>query len=212
MPVFPTESDQIIYLIIRWFSEHYIELLGTTLGLIYIIYSIREQKLLWLFGFITSALYVYIYWKAGFYADMGINVYYVVVSVYGWLHWSSKARNTTQVIPVTRVGMRSAILLLLVTGVLFFLIGFVLDRYTDSDIAWWDAFTTAASITATWMLARKILEHWLVWIVVDAVSAVLYISKGLYPTTLLFIVYTMLAITGYQAWRKSWRNTGALAE
>ena len=81
-------------------------------------------------------------------------------------------------------------------------IAYILVNFTDSDIPYWDAFTTAFSITATWMLARKIIEHWLIWIVVDLVSAGLYIYKGLYPTTVLFLVFTILAIMAYVEWKK----------
>ena len=95
------------------------------------------------------------------------------------------------------------IVLSAITLALLLLIVFILKTYTDSDVPWGDGFTTAASIVATWMLARKILEHWLVWILVDGVAAGLYIYKGLYPTALLYLVYSIIAVTGYIQWRKS---------
>ncbi len=202
---FYADSRSFPVVLTEWFALHHIELLATILGLIYIVYSVRENRLSWVFGFITSALYVYVYYHARIYADMGINVYYVLVSIYGWIHWSGKRTNGHKAVRVTRAGLSSGLILLLVTLVLFVFIAFVLVRFTDSDIAYWDAFTTAASITATWMLARKILEHWIVWVVVDAVSAGLYIVKGLYPTTVLFAVYTILAVSGYIEWKRSWK-------
>ena len=103
------------------------------------------------------------------------------------------------------MNLRQGLLLLLVSIVIFILIAFILKRYTDSDIILLDSFTTSLSIVATWMLARKIMEHWIIWIVVDSVSAALYIYKGLYPTVILFAIYTVLAILGYIEWKKQWR-------
>lgn len=189
-----------------WLAKHYIELLATITGLIYLAFSIRGHILLWPFGIITSLLYVYVCFKSGIYADMGINAYYVVISVYGWIHWAFRGAGEKAELPVSRLKMRLSLILLLITVVIFFFIAYVLNNYTDSTIGWWDAFTTALSITATWMLARKILEHWLIWIVVDSVSVGLYIYKGLYPTVLLFAVYTSLAILGFYEWKKLWRK------
>jgi nicotinamide mononucleotide transporter len=89
-----------------------------------------------------------------------------------------------------------------ITIVLFFFIAWILVSFTNSDLPYWDSFTTALSFVATWMLARKVLENWLIWIVVDAVSVGIYIYKGLYPTAVLFIFLTLLAFVGYRKWKK----------
>ena len=202
---------QAFYNVLEYFLLHYIEIVATVTGLIYLIYSVAENKLLWFFGLITSLLYVYICFAARIYADMGINVYYVIISVYGWIYWSGGSTGKSKEVPVKRLQAKLAGILLSITIILFIFIAFILQKFTDSDIALWDAFTTAASITATWMLAKKIIEHWLVWIVVDSVSVGLYIFKGLYPTSLLFFVYTTLAIVGFIEWRKTWIREKAVA-
>ncbi len=92
----------------------------------------------------------------------------------------------------------------MITTFSFFGIGVILDKFTDSPIPYWDAFTTAVSFTATWMLARKILEHWILWILVDAVSMGLYLYRGLYPTLVLFTIYTTMAAIGYFEWKKTY--------
>jgi len=89
---------------------------------------------------------------------------------------------------------------------------YVLSRHTDSPVAGWDSFTTALSVIATWMLARKYIEHWLIWIVVNIVSMILYLYKGLYPTTLLFLVYTIMAVAGYREWRSDMKKYGSESE
>ena len=110
-------------------------------------------------------------------------------------------------IPVTRINTRLALLLAAITLGAFFGIGLLLDHFTDSPIPYWDAFTTAVSFTATWMLARKILEHWILWIIVDAVSMGLYLYRGLYPTLVLFAVYTAMAVIGFIQWKRNLQTT-----
>lgn len=203
---FPGEYENIFAYALKWLLDNYIEVLATLTGLIYLVYSVQGKILLWIFGIITSALYVHVFFKARIYADMGINVYYVIISIYGWFHWVRGRNNNQNELPVSRVHLRQVVYLLLVTLGLFLFISFVLGRFTDSDIAILDAITTSASITATWMLARKILEHWLIWIFVDALSIGLYIYKGLYPTVVLFVFYTALALLGYIEWKKKWNQ------
>lgn len=189
--------------VLLWISNNYIELLGLIFGLLYILLSIKQNIWCWPVGFITSALYIYVFFVTKFYADMGLQVYYLIVSVYGWSHWMFGAKSKKQDdLKITKTNIKLGIYLFLATIVLFVIISYVLVNYTDSEIPYWDAFTTAASFVATWMLARKIIEHWIIWIVVDSVSLGLYIYKELYPTVILFAVYTVLAILGYIEWKK----------
>jgi nicotinamide mononucleotide transporter len=196
---------EIISKAFQWLFDNYIEILATITGLIYLVYSVRGNILLWPFGLITSALYVYVFFMSKIYADMGINIYYVIISIYGWIHWSTGEKSDKNELPVSRLKLRLSLILGLITLGIFCIIAYILKNFTDSDIAYWDAFVTAASITATWMLARKIMEHWLLWVVVDGISIGLYIYKGLYPTVVLFVVYTSLAVTGYHEWKKQWK-------
>lgn len=189
--------------VLFWFSDNYIELAGTIFGLFYIILSIKQNIWCWPIGLITSALYIYVFFVTGFYADMGLQVYYLIVSIYGWYFWLYGGKSKKQDnLKISKVGFWLSVYLILATAILFGVIAFILVNFTDSVIPYWDAFTTAASFVATWMLARKIIEHWLIWIIVDSVSLGLYIYKGLYPTVILFAVYTVLAIIGYIEWKK----------
>ena len=193
--------------ILLWISDNYIELLGTIFGLLYIVLSIKQNIWCWPVGLITSALYIYVFFVTKFYADMGLQVYYLVISVYGWYHWMFGARSKKQDdLKISKSSLKLIIYSLLATIILFSIISFILVNYTDSEIPYWDAFTTAGSFVATWMLARKIIEHWLIWIIVDSVSLGLYIYKGLYPTVILFGVYTILAILGFVEWKREMRK------
>jgi nicotinamide mononucleotide transporter len=190
-------------LIINWISENYIELIGAVLGIAYIFFSIRQSIFTWPVGLLTSVLYVWVFFVSKLYADMGLQLYYVVISIYGWYEWlKGNPDSKTEQLRVSRLNLRLGFVLLLVGIALFALIWVILKNYTDSPVPGADALATAFSIVATWMLARKILEHWLVWIFVDAFSIGLFLYKGLLPTVILFVVYTIMAFAGYLEWKK----------
>ena len=190
---------------VGWFSGNYVEVLGVVTSLVYLYFSVRQIIWLWPFGIISSALFILIFFSSKFYADMGLQVYYLGVSIYGWVYWSrgTTDRHEKSTLPVQRISRRLGVALGVVGVLSMGVIVFVLKNFTDSDVPWGDGFTTAGAVVATWMLARKILEHWLVWIVVDSVAAGLYFYKGLYPSFLLYVIYAIIAIIGFIQWRRS---------
>ena len=190
-------------MIFSWITENYIEVLGCVTGLIYLYFSIRQIIWLWPLGILTSFLYIFVFFGSKFYAGMALQVYYLFISIYGWYYWKKGEKgNGESGIPVRTATFRDWSVFLLVTAILSGLTGYGLDKYTDSPLPYWDAFTTSGSIVATWMLARKYLENWLFWIIIDFVSMATYIYKDLYPTVLLFFVYTIMAGIGYINWKK----------
>ncbi len=190
--------------IINYLVTNWIEFLGTILSVIYLYLSIKQRIGLWVFGFLCSLLYVIVFFQAKFYADMSLQFYYLAVSVYGWFSWKGKSENSEPTLAISKTNLKSGIVLLFIAVAIYFLYFYVLSKFTDSPLPRADSFTTALSIVATWMLARKKLEHWLLWIIVDSVSAGLYIYKGLYITSILFGIYTIMAVVGYYQWRKSY--------
>jgi len=190
---------------IKWLSGNYIELLGAILGFAYIFFSIRQNILTWPVGLLTSALYIWVFFDSKLYADMGLQMYYVVISIYGWYEWvrgKSTSSDSKEVLNVNRITLHLGLVLSLASILIFMLLWFILKNYTDSPVPLGDSLATSLSIVATWMLARKILEHWLVWIFVDAFSIGLFWYKGLHPTVILFVVYTIMAVVGFNEWKK----------
>ncbi|MCD8103275.1 MAG: nicotinamide riboside transporter PnuC [Alistipes sp.] len=186
-----------------------LEIAGTAVGLVYIYLEYKANVWLWLAGIVMPAIYIYVYYKSGFYADMGINVYYLLAGLYGWAYWLGRtvrrgnAGNGVPVhavVPITRTPRREYVPLFLVTLASFGVIAFILVRYTDSTVPYGDSLTTALSIVGLWMLARKYVEQWLVWIAVDIICCGLYLCKGLYPTGVLYGLYTVIAVFGYFKW------------
>lgn len=188
---------------IEYISQHSIEITGAILSLIYLYLSIKQRISLWIFGFLCSALYIVVFFQSKFYADMSLQFYYLGVSVYGWISWKVGKQRSGKELPIQQTKLKQALLLFSLTLAIFLLYYFILAQYTDSPVALGDSFTTALSITATWMLAKKMIEHWLLWIIIDTVSAGLYLYKELYPTAGLFIIYTVMAVVGWVQWRKS---------
>ncbi|MEE4286653.1 MAG: nicotinamide riboside transporter PnuC [Mariniphaga sp.] len=189
-----------------WMWENKIELLGALLGLLYIFFSIKQHILTWPTGLFTSVLYIVVFFQSGFYADMGLQVYYVFISIYGWYFWLKGGKKNSvghqKKLPARKTPKNLLIHLLLTTIVIYSGILFILLNYTNSTVPYMDSLTTALSITATWMLAKKYSEHWIIWIFVDLFSAGLYVYKELWPTVILFLVYTVMAVLGYFEWKK----------
>nr|WP_320118452.1 nicotinamide riboside transporter PnuC [uncultured Marinifilum sp.] len=186
----------------NWIVDNIIEIIGTLSGLIFLYLEIKQNKWLWPVGLLTSVMYIYVFFEAKLYADMSLQFYYVFISIYGWIIWSYGSNQIKEELPVTHLSRKLFVTLFAVSMAIYVVISYVLVNFTDASLPYWDAFTTALSIVATWMLARKILEQWLVWVIVNAVSLGLYIYKGLYPTSILFFFYTVLAIIGYLQWKK----------
>ncbi len=193
-------------IIVSWLEHHLVEVAGAILGIAYIFLSIRQHIFTWPVGLFTSALYIYVFFHSRFYADMALQVYYVGISIYGWYYWLKGNPDQDHDLPVTNTPRKLWIPLLAISAVLFLLIAYVLFHFTDSPIPYWDALTTALSITATWMLARKYLETWLIWVVADFISMVLYATRDLWATVVLFAVYTGMAVVGYIQWKKGMKN------
>ena len=188
--------------IFEYILQNGVEIAGSVLSTIYLYLSVKQKAGLWIFGFLCSALYTVVFFESKFYADMTLQVYYMRVSVFGWLSWRAGETQPEKVLPVKRTRFKSALIITAIALILFFVYRFILLNYTDSPLPNADSLTTALSIVATWMLARKMIEHWLLWVFIDALSAGLYFYKGLYPTAVLFVVYTVMAIVGYYQWKK----------
>ncbi len=197
--------------IVNWIVANYFELLAAALGFVAIFLQIRQNVWYWMVSIVMVSMYIYIYIDAKLYADMSLQVYYLVISFYGWYLWLfGKEVNHHKVsLTVTNSSKKLLGLLALVSVFLFFAITWFLIHFTNSDLPYWDSFTTSLSFVATWMLARKKIENWLIWIVVDATSVVIYIYKSLYPTAVLFFFLTILAWVGYRQWQKGQKTQTA---
>jgi len=189
-----------------WLSDNWIEIFGAVTGIIYVFLEIRQNIWLWPVGIVTSAVYILVFFTNKFYADMGLQAYYLVISVLGWYWWVKGAgrRGRGDVkLKVSHLKLRTGLILTGIFVLLYFLMWFILSRLTDSPVPEWDSFITSLSIVATWMLARKIYEHWFLWIAVNSVASLIFFTRGLYPTVILYMVYLVMSFAGLRVWKRS---------
>jgi len=190
-------------MILDYIQKNWIEIVGAILSLIYLYLSISQKVSLWFFGIVSSVFYIVVFFQSKLYADMSLQFYYVVISVYGWINWKHGKSGDKEELPTTKASGTLLIKISIATGLIYLVYYFVLAKFTDSTIPKVDSLVGALSIIGTWMLARKLLENWIVWIVVDGLCVGLYIYKELYPTTVLFAIYTVMSVIGYRQWKKS---------
>ena len=189
-------------------SEYWLDILTTVLGLIYIWLEYRASIALWFVGIIMPALDVWLYWSHGLYGDAGMAVYYTLAAVYGFYVWKfKKTRKLKQSLPIIHLPRRQYL-----PATLFFLFAwgatyYILVNWTNSTVPLLDSFTNALSFVGMWALARKYLEQWFFWIVVDAVCCFLYIQKGIPFKAGLYGLYVVIAIAGYYKWKQMLKIT-----
>ncbi|MCR5004250.1 MAG: nicotinamide riboside transporter PnuC [Bacteroidales bacterium] len=178
-----------------------LQIVGVVLGLLYLYLEYKANIWLWLVGLAMPAVHAILYLRAGLYADFGMEIYYVLAGLYGlvaWLLARGKAEDKNDSRGICRTPSRTAGVLFAVFVILHFGLYLFLSRLTDSTVPFWDSFTTALSVIAMWMLSKKYVEQWLVWLVVDAVTVGLYFYKGIPLTACLYVLYTVLAVVGYR--------------
>jgi len=179
-----------------------LEWIAVTCGVASVVYSMRENILVYPTGIISVLIYVYLAFQYKLYADMGVNGYYFVMSVYGWYYWTNTEGQKEQIAVTINTYKENIYSIGILLGS-FAILVFVLMNFTDSDVPIWDATTTAFAILGMWLMARKKLESWIAWIITDLISIPLYFYKGLVITSFQFLIFTVLATMGYFAWRKS---------
>lgn len=186
--------------------NHPIELAGLITGIICVWLNSREHIAGWFFAIISCGLYIQIFYEAKIYGDMLLQIFFIIISIYGWYNWKFGNKDKIQ-LPVSLMPIRYYLILLVLVMIAVVSFGYYLDNFTDSPVPYLDASTNAVSLVAQWMMARKYLENWLVWIGVDVVYVGLFINRELYLTTLLYGVFLVLATWGYFYWRSSYRKS-----
>ena len=180
-----------------------IEAIATVFGILCGGLMVRRIIWCWPAGIIQVALYVYIFYEAQLYSDMILHVIYIFLNAYGWYHWLHGGE-AQKALTVTMLGQKFwGWVLLAVGGTALW--GFTMGKLTDASVPYADAFTTVVSLVAQWLMVRKKVESWILWIVVDIAAIAIYWYKGLYITTGLYAVFLVLAVLGYADWRKNYK-------
>ncbi|QRR04278.1 nicotinamide riboside transporter PnuC [Dyadobacter sandarakinus] len=181
-----------------------LEILGFLTGAVCVYLNTRQNVLGWFFGIVNAVLYAVVFWQVRLYADMGLQAYYFITSIYGWWLWLFGGKNHDGV-AVSRMPARLYTLFAVIFVVATWLWGYMLSRFTDASLTYADSALTVASLIGQWMMARKYIENWILWIAADACYVGLYYYKGLHLTAILYIVFLVLAGWGYVQWKRDLR-------
>ena len=180
-----------------------LEIIASLFGVLSVWFAKKNNMLVFPTGIVSVLIYVYITYENKIYAEAGINLYYFVMSVYGWVLWTSKNTEIKKNISRNKKSENGFYLILFVV---FFVILLLILKMTDSDVVFLDSITTALSLTAMLLLARRKLENWIFWILADIIYIPLFIYKGLYITSVQYFIFLILAISGYFEWKRSLEN------
>lgn len=176
------------------------EWLAVASSLLYVILITYKVLASWIFAALSSVLYIYLCYSNRLYLESILQVFYFGMAIYGWFMWTSD--DDTKDVTVIQWPLKYHLYNILISGALMLLFGYIFDQYSNQANPYLDAFTTIFSLMATFMVAKKVLENWIYWIIIDAFSVYLFASRGLYMTSVLFILYTLIAIFGYFSWKK----------
>ena len=179
-----------------------IECLAVISSIIYVILAAKRFILCWLFAFIGSTLFVYLCYIGNLYIESVLQLFYVAMALVGWFTWKNSNSNNS---PIKKWGSNKHLINILLSGFLALLIGCIFDKYTEQTNPYIDSFTTCYSLSATYMVTRKIIGNWIYWIAIDLVSIYLYGQRDYYLTAVQYGLFTLLAIYGYMVWRKEYK-------
>lgn len=195
---------------LEFLEAHGLDIFTTILGLVYILLEYKASIWLWLVGIIMPALDIILYWQYGLYGDSAMAVYYMLAAIYGWIAWRffskeatvSEASASDSTSGISRMPLRTYFPAFAFFAFAWAVTYYVLANYTNSTVPILDAFTNALSFVGLWALAKKYIEQWFFWIIVDAICCYLYIIKGIPFKAFLYGLYVVIAVAGYFKWKK----------
>jgi len=178
----------------------WLEIVAFALAVAMVAFNIRVNALGWPLAIVSSLLYFLLFWNSRLYGDASLQVFFAAIAGWGWWQWLRGTDADGSALRVRSLGARGRTNVLVAIAIAWPATALFLRDFTDTDVPWWDAFPTAASVVGQWLLGRKYVENWPVWIVVDVVGAALFAYKGLWLTTLLYVVFVVMAAVGWRSW------------
>ena len=184
------------------------EALAVVLAVAYLVLAIRQNIWCWAAAAVSASLYLVILFDSKLYLQSALQLYYLAMAGYGWYHWRRPSDQANE-LPVTRWPLRNHVIAIGIVLLLVVISSQLMVRYSDAPLPHLDSFTTWGAVVTTFMVARKVLENWIYWFVIDSVSVYLYLSRELYFTAALFVAYLVMIVFGYLSWRRSMLGTAA---
>jgi nicotinamide mononucleotide transporter len=180
----------------------WLEMVAFVLALVMVVLNMRVNPIAWPLAIISSLLYFALFWDSRLYGDASLQIFFAVIALWGWWQWLRGTQADGAALRVRSLRAHGRWALLAALAAAWPATGLFLKTYTNTDVPWWDAFPTAASVIGQWLLGRKYIENWLAWIVVNVVSVGLFAYKGLWLTTLLYGLFIAMSFIGWRAWKR----------
>ena len=197
------------YLLQGWQLTSGWEIVAVVFAIAYLVLAIKESIWCWPAALVSTLIYVFLFFDVNLYMESALQLFYILMAIYGWILWRHH-RESQEDLQISQWSIRVHFLAILLITILVLISGFLLQNNTDAAYPWLDSFTTWGAVITTWMVAKKILENWIYWVVIDSVSIFLYIQRDLYLTALLFFIYIILCFIGYRQWFKSYKLSQSL--
>ncbi|MEN1728389.1 MAG: nicotinamide riboside transporter PnuC [Pseudomonadota bacterium] len=187
-----------------WAAQSGWEMLAVGLALAYLVLVVRQNPWCWAAALVSTAIYAVLFWDVSLLMQSGLNAYYMAMAVYGWWHWRHGGEAEQAAAIVRWTSWLHGLMLVLIVFIAG-LSGYLLDRYTDAALPYLDAVVTWSAVLTTFMVARKVLENWLYWWVINSLAIVLFLDRGLVLTAALHAAYLMIAVVGWRQWLRDYR-------
>jgi nicotinamide mononucleotide transporter len=189
-----------------------LEIAAVILAVLYLLLAVKENILCWVAAFFSTLLFLFLFWDAKLYMESALQLYYLAMAIYGWRQWRGKDNSAeASGLAISRWTPAQHLRALGLIALLTLASGYALSTFSDAQRPFLDSLTTWGGVVATFMVAKKILENWLYWLVIDSLSVALYLDRELYVTAMLFVVYLVIIAFGWSAWLKTTRNSTASA-
>ncbi len=204
-PTFIESASDNILIAIQAMS--YWEVIAVVLGIAYLVLAMRENSLCWYAAFGSTAIFSWLFFDVSLVMESALNVYYLAMAIYGWYIWNKpKNPNSKATLSITTWSAQQHLLCISSVIALSLLSGYLLNNHTTAVMPYLDSFTTWGAVLTTYMVANKVLENWLYWLVIDSIAIYLYLDRELYLTALLMVIYVILAIFGFKIWLKTYQQ------
>ena len=182
------------------------EVVAVILGVAYLVLAMRQNIFCWYAAFGSTAIFSWLFWDVSLVMESGLNVYYLIMAIYGWWVWRGNAQTSSKTVEIKTWSLSRHALIIVGVILISLVTGYGLEKNTSAALPYLDSFTTWGAVITTYMVAQKVLENWLYWLVIDTVAIYLYIDRELYLTALLMAVYVVLAVLGWFMWLKEYRQ------
>lgn len=188
-------------MVLEWILENYIEIAASVIGIIGVWLTAKENILCWPAGLINVILSLYVFFNSRLYADVLLQVFYLVMTLYGWYNWLYGGEKRSK-LKIRKINKTELISILIIGFTAAFITGWLFSRFTNASLPYIDSLVFVWGVIGTWAMGRKIIEHWIIWIINDLICVGIYAYKELYAFTILYLIFSILAVYGLLTWKK----------